>query len=43
MNAIRKTRHTLLDAITEVGTEINSEKAEYIFISHRQNAGQIIR
>jgi hypothetical protein len=40
MGTIKKNTKTLIDAIKEVGLEINIEKTKYMLISHHQNVGQ---
>jgi len=36
------TLHSLFNANTEVGQEVNIRKTKYMFMSHLQNAGKII-
>jgi hypothetical protein len=40
MNAVKENTETLIDASEEVGLEINVDKAKYMLLSRRQNAGQ---
>jgi hypothetical protein len=40
INITKKNAETLLDASTEIGLEVNSEKTKYMFMSHHQTAGQ---
>jgi polyribonucleotide nucleotidyltransferase len=40
MEAIKKSRETLIDASKEVGLEVNIEKTKYWLVSHHQNAGK---
>jgi hypothetical protein len=40
IDTIKKNAQTLIDASTEVGTEINLQKTKYMLPSHHQNAGQ---
>jgi hypothetical protein len=42
-DTIKKNTETVIDASKEVGLEVNAEKSKHIFLSHQQNAGQIIR
>jgi hypothetical protein len=35
-----KSKETLIDAIKEVGLEVNIEKTKYMLVSQDQNAGQ---
>jgi hypothetical protein len=37
---VKKNTETLINATTEVGLEVNTEKAKYILLSRHQNAGQ---
>jgi hypothetical protein len=39
---IKKTTETSIDASTEFGLEVNTEKTEYILLSRHQNAGKIL-
>jgi hypothetical protein len=39
-DTIQKNTNTLSDASKEAGIEVNPEKAKYMLLSHRQNAGQ---
>jgi hypothetical protein len=40
INIIKKNAGALLDASTEIGLEVNSEKTKYMFMSRHQTAGQ---
>jgi hypothetical protein len=40
IDAIKKNTETLIDAINEVGLDINVEKTNYMLLSHHQNTGQ---
>jgi ribosomal protein S2 len=40
IDTIKKNMETLIDASKEVGLEVNTEKAKYMLLSRRQNAGQ---
>jgi hypothetical protein len=40
IDTIEKNTETLIDAIKEVGLEINVEKTKYMLLSRHQNAGQ---
>jgi hypothetical protein len=40
INIIKKNAEALLDAIKEIGLEVNSEKTKYMFMSRHQIAGQ---
>jgi hypothetical protein len=40
LDTIKKSMETLIDAIKEVGLEINVERTKYILLSRHQNAGQ---
>jgi hypothetical protein len=40
INTIKKNTDTLIDASKETGLEVNTEKAKYMLLSRRQNAGQ---
>jgi hypothetical protein len=40
ISTIKKNAEALLDASTEVGLEVNSEKTKYMFMSCHQTAGQ---
>jgi hypothetical protein len=40
INIIKKNAEVLLDASKEIGLEVNSEKAKYMFMSRRWTAGQ---
>jgi hypothetical protein len=40
IDTIKKNTQTLIDASKEVGLEVNTEKTNYISLSHHQNAGQ---
>jgi hypothetical protein len=42
INTIKKNTEAQLEASREVGWEVNTEKTEYMFVSHHQNAGRII-
>jgi biotin operon repressor len=37
---MKKNIKTLIDAIKEVGLEVNTEKTKYMLLSHHQNAEQ---
>jgi hypothetical protein len=39
INTIKRNREVLLEAIREVGLELNTEKAKYMAVFHHQNAG----
>jgi ribosomal protein S2 len=39
-DAINKNMETLIDAIKEVGLEVNTEKTKYMLLSRHKNAGQ---
>jgi peptide methionine sulfoxide reductase MsrB len=39
-NTIKKSTETLTDSSKEVGLEENTEKTNYMLLSHHQNAGQ---
>jgi hypothetical protein len=40
IDTIKKNTETLIDAIKEVGLEVNADKTKYMLMSHHQNAGQ---
>jgi hypothetical protein len=40
MYGIKKNTETLIDAVKEVGLEINIEKNKYMLLVHHQNVGQ---
>jgi hypothetical protein len=40
IDTIKKNTETLIDAIKEVGLEVNTEKTKYMLLSRHQNAGQ---
>jgi hypothetical protein len=40
IDTIKESTQTLIDANTEVGLEVNTEKTEYMLVSRRQNLGQ---
>jgi hypothetical protein len=40
ISSIRKNTETLLQAVKEVGLEVNTEKTKYMFMCFHQNAGQ---
>jgi ribosomal protein S2 len=40
ISTIKKNTQTLVDASKKVGLEVNTEKSNYILLSHRQNVGQ---
>jgi hypothetical protein len=40
INIIKKNAEAVWDASKEIGLEVNSEKAKYMFMSHHQTAGQ---
>jgi biotin operon repressor len=40
IDTIKKNTETLIDAIKEVGLEVNAEETKYMLLSHHQNAGQ---
>jgi hypothetical protein len=42
IDSIKKNTETLIDAIKEVGLEVNTEKTKYMFLSRHQNAGKIL-
>jgi hypothetical protein len=39
-DTIKKTTETLIDGSTDVGTEINREKTNYMLLSCHQNVGR---
>jgi hypothetical protein len=39
-DTLKKKRKALIDVSKEDGAEVNTEKSEYIFMSHHQKAGQ---
>jgi hypothetical protein len=41
IDTINKNTKTLIDAIKEVGLEVNVEKTKYMLVSRDQNAGKI--
>jgi hypothetical protein len=41
INTTNEEREALLEARSEVGLEVNTEKAKYMVVSHHQNVGQI--
>jgi biotin operon repressor len=41
INIVQKSTETLVDAIKEVGLEVDAEKPKYMLMSRHQNAGQI--
>jgi hypothetical protein len=40
IDTIKKTAEIVIDAIKEVGLEVNTEKTKYMLLSCRQNAGK---
>jgi hypothetical protein len=40
IDTIQKNTEALLDAVKEVGMEVNSEKTKYMLMSHFKKAGQ---
>jgi hypothetical protein len=40
INTVKKNTEALLDAIKEVGLEVNPEKTKYMLMSRSQNIGQ---
>jgi len=42
INNIKKTTDTLIDTNKVVGLKINRDRTKYMFMSHHQNAGQVI-
>jgi hypothetical protein len=42
INTIKKNTETLIDASKEVGLEVNTERTQYMSMSHPQIAGKII-
>jgi hypothetical protein len=40
INTMKKNTKTLIDAIKEVGLEVNTEKTKYMLLSRHQNVGQ---
>jgi biotin operon repressor len=40
INTIKKNAETVIDALKEVGLEVNAEKTKYMLVSRHQNAGQ---
>jgi hypothetical protein len=40
INTIKQPTETLIDAIKEVGLEVNTERTRYMSLSRHQNAGQ---
>jgi hypothetical protein len=40
IDTVNKSTETLIDAIKEVGLEVNADKMKYMLLSHQQNEGQ---
>jgi hypothetical protein len=40
IDTIKKNTETVTDASKEVGLDVNTEKTNYMLLSHHQNAGQ---
>jgi hypothetical protein len=43
INIIKENSEVLLNASKEVGMEVNTEKTKYMFMSHHQTTGQILK
>jgi biotin operon repressor len=42
IDSIRKNTETVIDAIKEVGIEVNAKKTKYMLLSCHQNAGKMM-
>jgi hypothetical protein len=40
INAVKRNTEVLIDAIMEVGLEVNAKKTKYMLMTRHQNAGQ---